>query len=156
MPPLARKLMLTLHVTTSVGWLGAVLVFLGLGIVATTSPDEQQVRAVYLVLEPAGWAVLMPLAVASLLTGLVQSLGTVWGLLLHYWVLFKLVINLGAVVVLLMYMQTLGFLADVAASSNSDTAILRTFSVTLHSTLALILLVVATVLAVYKPRGRIR
>ena len=53
-------------------------------------------RATYLVMEPAAWVVLVPLAFASLLTGLVQSLSTTWGLARHYWVLFKLLINLGA------------------------------------------------------------
>jgi len=156
MSPGWRKLVLTSHVLTSVGWLGAVLVFLALGITATASRDSGTVRAVYLVLEPAGWAALVPLAVASLVTGLIQSLGTAWGLLRHYWVIFKLVINLAAVGVLLLYMQTLAVLADIAASATltgEDEAILRSPSVTLHSALAMVLLVIATILAIYKPRG---
>jgi energy-converting hydrogenase Eha subunit E len=156
MSPRCRKLVLTSHLVTSVGWLGAVLVFLALGVTATASRDIQTVRAVYLVLEPAGWAALVPLAVASLATGLIQSLGTVWGLFRHYWVIFKLAINLGAVGVLLLYMQTLAFLADVAEGdtlTSDQEVLLRSRSVTLHSVLALVLLVIATILAVYKPRG---
>jgi hypothetical protein len=156
MTPGWRRLTLTCHVVTSVGWAGAVLVFMALGIIAMSSTDAGTVRAVYLVLEPAGWLALVPLAVASLVTGLIQSLGTAWGLLRHYWVIFKLVINLGAVGVLLLYMQTLGFLAHVAADTPvtpEDVTVLRSPSVTLHSALALGLLVTATVLAVYKPRG---
>ena len=155
-PPGVRKLALTLHVTASVGWLGAVAAFLALAVVGLTSADEQTVRGAYLVMEPTAWSVLVPLAFASLLTGIVQSLGTAWGLLRHYWVLFKLLINVGAIVVLLMYTQTLRFLADVAAQatlSSDDLGVLRTPSVVLHSALALLLLLVATVLAVYKPRG---
>ena len=156
MSPAWRKLVLTSHVLTSVGWLGAILVFLALGITATFSSDTGTVQAVYLVLEPAGWAALVPLAVASLVTGLIESLGTVWGLFRHYWVIFKLIINLAAVGVLLLYMQTLAILADVAASTtlaSDDEALLRGPSVTLHSALALALLVIAAILAVYKPRG---
>jgi hypothetical protein len=156
MTPPWRKLVLTTHVVTSVGWLGAVLVFLTLGITAIASDDIAIVRAVYMVMEPAGWTALVPLAMASLVTGLIHSLGTVWGLFRHYWVIFTLLINLGAVGVLLLYMQTLGYFAEIASSaspSNEDLALLRTPSVTLHSALALLLLVVATVLAVYKPRG---
>jgi hypothetical protein len=157
MSPAWRKLVLTSHVVTSVGWLGAVLVFLALGITAATSSDTSTVRAVYLVLEPAGWAALVPLAVASLVTGLIQSLGTVWGLVRHYWVIFKLFINLSAVGVLLLYMRTLAALADIAASTmlsaDDEAALLRSPSVTLHSALALVLLVLATILAIYKPRG---
>lgn len=154
--PGLRKLVLTAHVTASVGWLGAVAVFLALALLGLTSRDPQTVRAVYLVMEPAAWLALVPLAFASLLTGLVQSLGTAWGLFRHYWVVFKLLINLGAIAVLLMYTRTLRFLADAAAaapSSASDVGVLRTPSVVIHSVLALLLLLVATVLGVYKPRG---
>ena len=156
MTPGLRKFVLTAHVTSSVGWLGAVAVFLALALIGLTSQDAQTVRAAYLVMELAAWLVLVPLAFASLLTGLVQSLGTTWGLFRHYWVLFKLLINLGSIVVLLMYTQTLSYLADVAAEttlSSDGLGVLRTPTVVLHSVLALLLLLVATVLAVYKPRG---
>ncbi len=156
MTPRLRKFTLTAHVTSSVGWLGAVAVFLAHAVLGLTSQDAQTVRAVYLVMEPAAWLVLVPLAFASLLTGLVQSLGTTWGLFRHYWVLFKLLINVFATIVLLMYTQTLSYLAGVAAQttlSSDDLGVLRTPSVVLHSVLALLVLLVATTLAVYKPRG---
>ncbi len=156
MTPRLRKFALTAHVTSSVGWLGAVAVFLAHAVLGLTSQDAQTVRAVYLVMEPAAWLVLVPLAFASLLTGLVQSLGTTWGLFRHYWVLFKLLINVFATIVLLMYTQTLSYLAGVAAQttlSSDDLGVLRTPSVVLHSVLALLVLLVATTLAVYKPRG---
>jgi len=147
---------LTTHVASSVGWLGAVAVFLVLGVVAMTSADTETVRAVYRVAEPAAWFALVPLALASLVTGLIQSLCTTWGLFQHYWVLFKLAMNVGAVAVLLMYMKTLDYLARVAATTEPtghDLIVLRTPSVALHSFLALLLLLTATVLAVHKPRG---
>jgi hypothetical protein len=153
MPPRLRTFALTVHVTSSVGWLGAVAAFLALGVVGLTSRDAQTVRGAYLVMEPAAWLVLVPLALASLLSGLVQSLGTTWGLFRHYWVLFKLLINLFATVVLLMYMQTCRVLADVAADPSADLAVVRNASPVQHAALALALLLVATVLAVYKPRG---
>jgi hypothetical protein len=158
MSPRLRKLVLTAHVTCSVGWLGAVAASLGLGVVGLASQDAPTVRGAYLVLEPIGWLVLVPLSVASLLTGLVQSLGTTWGLFRHYWVLFKLLINVSASIVLLLYMQTLGYLADAAAtaSSSGDPRALRDPSPVLHASLALLLLLVATALAVYKPRGMTR
>jgi hypothetical protein len=104
-------------------------------------------------MEPAAWLVLVPLAVASLLTGLIQALGTTWGLFRHYWVLFKLLINVVATAVLLIYMETFGSMADVAADPRSDLSAVRNVSPLLHAALALLLLVVATTLAVYKPRG---
>lgn len=153
--PRLTKLSLTAHITASVGWLGAVAGFLALAVVALTSPDAQIVRAVYVTMEPTGWYVLVPLSFTSLVTGLVQSLGTKWGLFRHYWVLFKLLVNVVSTVVLLSYMPTLGNVAGLAADTTTSNADLRAlgFSPLLHSGAALLLLLVATVLSVYKPRG---
>jgi hypothetical protein len=114
------------------------------------------VRGAYLVMEPAAWFVLVPLAFASLLTGIVQSLGTEWGLFRHYWVLFKLLITVFATIVLLIYMETFSFMAGVAADPSADLGVVRNASPRLHAALALLVLLVATVLAVYKPRGMTR
>ena len=153
MTPGARKLALTAHVVCSVGWLGTVAAFLALAVVGMTSQDAQTVRGVYLVMEAAAWLILVPLAFASLTTGLVQALGTSWGLLRHYWVLFKLVINVIASAVLLLYMQTFDSLAATAADLSVDLQTVRSLSPVLHAALALLLLLVATTLAVYKPPG---
>lgn len=154
--PGVRKFALTAHVTSSVGWLGAVVGFLALAVGGLMTQDASRVRAAYLAMELTAWSVVLPLSLASLLTGLVQSLGTTWGLFRHYWVVFKLLINVFATIVLLMYMQTLSYFAGEAADSrlsNADLLALRSPSPVLHAGAALLLLLVATVLAVYKPRG---
>jgi hypothetical protein len=153
LPAGARRLLLTAHVTTSVGWLGAVAAFLALGVIGLTSRDPATVRAVYLVMEPTAWLVLVPLALATLLIGLLQSLGTAWGLLRHYWVVFKLLITFVATAVLLTYMETFAYMAGVAADPAMPLARVRSASPVLHSALALLALLAATVLAIYKPRG---
>lgn len=125
MTPRLRRFALAAHVASSVGWVGAVVVFLALAVVGLTSQDAQTVRGAYLVMEPAARYVLVPLAFASLLTGLVQS-------------------------------QTLSSLANVAAEttlSGDDLGVLRSASPALHAGAALLLLLVATTLAVFKPPG---
>ena len=151
--PRLRKLALTVHIICSVGWLGAVVTFLVLAVVGLTSHDEEAVRGVYLVMEPTAWIVLVPLAVLSLLTGMIQSLGTIWGLFRHYWVLFKLLITALATIVLLTYMETFRVMADVAADSTTDLAMVRNASPVIHAALALLGLLVAVTLSVYKPQG---
>jgi hypothetical protein len=155
MSPRVRSLSLTAHITASVGWLGTVAGAFALSIAGISSDDAQTVRAVYLALELIAWFAILPLAFASLLTGLVQSLGTHWGLFRHYWVIAKLTINVFATLVLLLYMQTLAQFADLAAetSPTEDVGGLRSPSPALHAGAALVLLLVATTLAVYKPRG---
>jgi hypothetical protein len=157
--PRLRKLALTAHVTASVGWLGAVIAFLALSVAGLTSQDPQTVQGAYLVMELTGRVVLVPLSLASLLTGLVTSLGSAWGLFRHYWVLFKLLINLVATIVLLLYTQTLEHLGDIAAAAAMPSGGLRGLSdpsPALHAAAALLLLLVATTLAIYKPRGLTR
>ncbi len=159
MAPGLRKFALTAHVTSSVGWLGAVAVSLALAIACLSTSDPELVRAAYLTMKLIGWVVLVPLSLASLLTGLVQSLGTTWGLFRHYWVLVKLLMNLFASIVLLMYMQTLGYLSAAVADttvSRADLFELRNPSPVVHSVGALVLLIVAVTLSVYKPRGLTR
>jgi uncharacterized membrane protein len=153
MRPSLRKFALTVHVTVSVGWLGAVACFLVLAVIGLTNSNAQTVRGTYLLMEPAAWLVLVPLAFASLLTGLVQSLGTHWGLFHHYWVLFKLFINVFATIILLIYMETFRIMAEVAAEPSADLSRVRNPSPIVHATLALLVLLVATTLSVYKPRG---
>lgn len=153
MSPATRRLALTAHVVMTVGWLGAVLVFLALALVGLASSDPATVRGVYLVMEPAAWWVLLPLAFASLFTGLVQSLGTAWGLFRHYWVVAKLVITAFATLVLVVYTRTFRIMADAAADPAADMALVRNPSPLLHSALAVIALLAATVLGIYKPGG---
>lgn len=152
MTPSLRKFALTVHLTFSVGWIGAVFAYLGLGVAAVTSQDMQTVRATWIAMELTGWYVIVPLAFASLLTGLVMSLGTQWGLFRHYWVLFSLVLTIFATIILLLHMPTVSFLADVAAEA--DNANLRRLGGDLlHPGIGLLVLLVIQVLNVYKPRG---
>ena len=153
MTPALRRFTFTTHITSSVGWIGAVLAFLALAIIGLTSPDEQTARGAYLVMAPAAWFVLVPLAHASLLSGLALSLGTTWGLFRHYWVVVKLLITVFATAILLIYMRTFEQMAGIAADPVVDLGLVRNASPTLHAVLALILLMIATVLGVYKPFG---
>jgi hypothetical protein len=151
--PALRRFTFTTHVTTSVGWIGAVLVFLALAAIGLSSQDERTVRGTYLVMAPAAWFVLVPLAHASLLSGIALSLGTPWGLFRHYWVVLKLLITAFSTVILLIYMGTFRQMAGVAADPVVELGLVRNPSPMVHAILALVLLVIATVLAIYKPFG---
>jgi hypothetical protein len=156
MPPGLRKFALIVHVTASVGWIGAVVAFLALVVAAMTSQDAQMLRAAWIAMELTGSFAIVPLALTSLLTGIVMSLGTKWGLFRHYWVLFSLALTILATVVLLGNMQTVSFFAGVAAEMDSaDVGGLRDAlqGELLHAGVGLLVLLVIQVLNVYKPRG---
>lgn len=147
----ARKVLLTVHVTASVGWAGAVLTFLALAVLGVTASDETA-RASYVAMEALGWAVLTPLAAASLVSGVVQGLGTPWGLFRHYWVVVKLALTVVATAVLLAYLSTLDALAAAAAAAGP----FRSASPVLHAAGAAVVLLTATALSVFKPKGLTR
>ncbi|WP_228044140.1 hypothetical protein [Streptomyces ferrugineus] len=155
MPSGLRKVALTAHIASSVGWLGSVAAFLALAVVGLTGEDAQRVRGAYLAMQVTGWYVIVPLAFASLLTGLVQSLGTTWGLLRHYWVLVKLGLTAVATVLLLVHMRVVDHVAETAAQmdlSGSQLDGMRT-QLVFDAAAGVAVLLTATALSVYKPRG---
>lgn len=158
MSPRLRKLVLTVHVALSVGWLGAVAAFLALAIAGLASRDARMVSAGYLASDLIGWYVIVPLGVGSLVAGLVQSLGTEWGLFRYYWVLVKFVLTVGAIALLMLHMQLVRYLASAAASTRLSSTDLRDLRIQLigDAGAALLVLLVATALSVFKPRGMTR
>lgn len=151
----ARKLVLTTHVVASVGWLGAAGAFLVLALVGLRTADLTLARAMYLAMEQVGWYAIVPLCAASLVSGVVQGLGTAWGLVRHWWVAIKLAMTLFATLLLLVHMQPVGALARVAEAGPVAGAAARNVQTQLvvDAAAATLLLLVATALSVYKPRG---
>lgn len=155
MTPRVSKIALTAHVTSSVGWIGAVATFLALAIAGLMSKNDQIVRTAYLAMELIGWCVIVPFSIASLLTGLVQSLGTSWGLFRHYWIVAKLLITVFASILLLVHMQVASRMANVVAGTTSGAADFHGMRIQLvaDAVAAIVVLLVATALSVFKPQG---
>lgn len=153
-----RRLALTAHVATSVGWLGAVASFLGLAVAGLTSGNAQTTRSSYLAMGVTGWYVIVPLCLATLATGVACSLGTTWGLLRHYWVVVKLAITAASTALLLLHMGQIGRVADLAAGPDWSPADARGVGIQLvvQSGAAVVALLAATALSVLKPQGRTR
>jgi len=153
--PRLRKFALTAHVTSSVGWLGAVGTFLALALGGLISDDAKIVHAAYLATDLITWFVIVPLAFASLLTGLVVSLGTEWGLFRHYWVVVKFMLTILATVLLLLHTQPIGLLASAARETTLSGADVGRLQIQLvgDAIAALMALMVNVTLSVYKPRG---
>jgi hypothetical protein len=98
---------------------------------------------------------MVPLSLASLLTGLIQSLGTPWGLFRHYWVLVKLFITVIATALLLLHTRVIDYVAGAAAGMSLAGGDLRGARIQLavDAALGLVALLAATTLAIYKPPG---
>lgn len=155
MTPNLRKLALTAHVTSSVGLLGSIAAFLTLAIAGLNSQDTQIIRSAYLAMDLIARFIIVPFAFASLVTGLIQSLGTPWGLIRHYWVLAKLLLTAFATTILLIKLKLIGHAAQLASESILPRADIHAIGqeLVLHAAGGLLVLLVPMILSVYKPRG---
>lgn len=155
MRPGARRVALTVHVLCSVGWIGAAAAYLALGIAAQTSNRAPTVRAAWTAMDIIGWHVIVPLGVGALVTGLVMSVGTRWGLIRHYWVLTALILTSSSLAVLVLHMPSVTATAMQAATAD-DVSATQLEGDILHPAGGIAILLVVAVLNIYKPRGLTR
>lgn len=158
MPSGLRKCSLTAHITLSVGLLGSIAAFLALAVVGLTSDDPQMVRATYPAMDVVARDVIAPVALASLPIGIIQSLGTPWGLFRYYWILLKLLLTTIATIVLFLKMELIDYAARLAVETTLSDGDLRAAGIQLvvHAAGGLLLLLVPAALSVYKPPGMTR
>jgi hypothetical protein len=153
MPPRLRKAVLTAHVATSVGWLGAVVAYLALDVVAVAGEEMTTVRGAYIAMDLIVRYAIIPLALSAVLIGTINALGTPWGLVRHYWVLAKLVLTVLATFILLQEASVVGRLAALAVAEADPRELPSTL---VHSAGGLLVLLTTAVLSVFKPRGSTR
>ena len=152
--PRFRRPLVTLHVLLSVGWAGAVAVFLALALSGLFGEDQMSVRAAYVGMKVATYWVIAPLSLAAPISGLVLAFGTRWGLFRHYWVLIKALMALPATALLMLHTGPINRLADAALAGPLPEAAGSTqLQMVVDSTLALVVLALAGALGIIKPAG---
>ena len=160
MPRSLRKLVLTIHVIVSVGWIGIEAGLLALGLMGLYTRDPEMLRAAYVTVGIFGGIFLVPVSMGTLVTGVLLSVGTPWGLIQHYWILVKFVLTValvaGSILVLNQRLQEAAVrVSEVPLDTltSADVGTLR-FQIIATVSVALLLLITATTLSVYKPWGR--
>jgi hypothetical protein len=156
MSPTARKTVLTFHVATSVGLIGAITGFLALAVAGLLSGDASTVAAAYPAMQVTTWFVILPLAGATLAIGTLESVTTPWGILRHYWIVWKLGITVVAVVVLVLQLNVIDFMAEAASAALADRYLHERMSLVAHGAGGVLVLLVPLALSVFKPRGTTR
>ena len=160
MSPRLRKWALLAHIVFSVGWAGAVAGFLALSIAGVTSHNPEVVRAAYVGMNLIGWSIVVPCSLAALLSGIIQSIGTEWGLFRYYWLLVKFVFTILATLLLMLHQFTAvaGAARQVSMTTSGMLPDVGRFGAQLvgDASLGLLFLLVITTLSVLKPWGRIR
>lgn len=156
MNSMLRRLTLIVHIVFSVGWIGAVAGFLTLSIIGLSSRDAEVVRGAYVAMSQLAWFVIVPMSLAALATGLIQALGTEWGLFRYYWVMAKLFLTILATIILLMKMPLIDYAANAAAGMSLPSASLRLVGMQLlvHAAGGILILVAITAISVFKPWGK--
>ncbi|WP_019637740.1 hypothetical protein [Paenibacillus fonticola] len=157
--PSLRKLVLAIHVITTMGWLGSAAAYIPLAAYLLNNQDADTIRSAIQMMSLVVRFIVVPAAFVSLLTGVALSLGTRWGLFRHYWISFKLLFTVIAVFMLIAYLVELNHAASIAAKSiltSTDLSILKDSIHIVHPSGGLLIVLVATVLSVYKPKGMTR
>jgi hypothetical protein len=148
-----RKLVLTVHVATSVGALGANMSLLALGAASVAGADPV---TIYPAARLVGVRLIAPLAVIALVTGLALGLLTQWGLFRYWWVTIKLatvVVLKGAALFVLV--PALDATAEAVTGATPQLGARERLPLLIAPAAASALLAVAVALAVFKPNWRL-
>jgi hypothetical protein len=141
----AHKAALTVHVLASVGWFGMAVGIVVALITAASTGDPTFAASLRRVVEASPWLTI-PVGLTAVATGALLSLGTVWGLLRHWWVVAKIAIAIAVI-------TTDATVVRLAAHDAVRTG--GTSSPAWGPTIAhVVVLAVATLLSIAKPRAR--
>lgn len=149
-----RRATLVVHVAASAGWLGLILGLLALALTAYTTESASAIEASYRSMKVfTDWLVL-PLALLTLTSGLVLSLGTKWGLARHRWVFVKFWVTLATTTAsVLMLRPGVSRAADIVASGGM---VAEPRDLLMGPAVSLTAYVFMTVVSVLKPWGLTR
>jgi hypothetical protein len=153
-----RKGVLVLHIASAGAWLG-VDVAMGVLIFTALASDDLATRALcYRALELVAVGPLLACGLLSLLTGVVLGLGSRYGLVRYWWVAVKLVLNLVlTALVLVALAPEVAAHADRARQFQAGLPVpLEVGQLIFPPVVSPAALLVAIVLAVFKPWGRTR
>jgi len=155
-----RRMVLLVHLTGSLGGVGADVVLGVLAVTGFVSDDPARVAACYTALHVFAVPVLVSLGLVSLGSGLVLGLASRWGVVRTRWVLVKLVITLVLVALVPVLLQPR--LAEVARQARQiDPGLAERLGripldLLFPAFVSGTALLVASVLAVWKPWGPTR
>ena len=150
-----HRVLVTLHVALSVGWLGASMVMLTLSIAARVSQPDTHASSAYWAMRLLADVLLIPLSLSVILIGVLVAATTPWGLLRYRWVLVKLIATCVAVLLSLLALPAITQIAyqdatrhAVAAARDAGTRLIIAGSVSVALYLSL------TAISIFKPWGR--
>lgn len=156
--PRTRKAVLVVHLLAAGAWIGIDVIVAVLVLTGGLAQDHATRGLAYQALSTF---VVMPMLTAGLLclaSGLLLGLGSKWGLVRYWWVAVKLALNVALCTLIVVALRP--GMADVReygeALSAGATPVGNVSDLFFPPAVSLTALTTATVLAVFKPWGRIR
>jgi hypothetical protein len=160
--PKPRKALVAAHAVSAASWVGVAVTFVAMSVVAMSSNDIHTTMLVYELMATFDITLLPWTNFATFLTGIALSMTTKWGLFRYYWVAAKIAIAVGILV------MAFGFLHDNLERAGHEATALATTGGTVADVsgsanvvfwgfgCAMLSLVGALLLSLYKPGGRMR
>ena len=154
-----RQALLAAHVVVSAAWLGIGVMFVALSLLALRAANVRDVQTIYETMALFDQTMLPVATMASTTTGFALGVTTKWGIVRHRWVALKVVLSFSVLGI------AFGFLHDALEHAAAQAAQLATVGGSVADIsgsgrvvvggfmLALVSLVGAMLLSVYKPRG---
>jgi hypothetical protein len=153
-----HKATLVTHIVSAGAWIGVDVIVAVLVLTGRFAGDLELRSLAYQALATFVVWPMLASGLVCLATGLVLGLGTTWGLLRYWWVAVKLALNLVLCTLIVLVLQpgmdeVAGYGRDLLTGSPDPAAVSQLF---FPPAVSLTTLTLATVLAVFKPWGRIR
>jgi hypothetical protein len=153
-----RRATLVVHIVAAGAWIGIDVIVAVLVLTGRFSGDVAVRSLAYQALATFVVWPMLTAGLVSLATGLLLGLGTTWGLLRYWWVAVKLVLNLVLCTLIVLVLrpgmdEVAGYGRDLLTGTPDPSTVSSLF---FPPAVSLTTLTLATVLAVFKPWGRIR
>lgn len=154
MRPRIRKTVLVIHIVVSVALIGEVWGLVALNTAAALTKDLELAHAAYRLMPTLVFAGGIPLSLTALITGITLGLTSHWGLFRYYWVAIKLILLVAVICVGMFLFDPEGMAA--ATEGAVQPAATRQWSQVAALGTQIVMLLIATTLSVFKPRGKLR
>jgi hypothetical protein len=154
-----RQALLAFHAVTSAAWLGVAVMFVALAGLALSAANVRDAQTIYETMAFFDQTMLPMATVAATTSGFALGVTTKWGIVRHWWVAIKVVLSFAVLGI------AFGFLHDALERSAEQAAQLASVGGTVADVtssgqvvlggflLALVSLIGAMLLSIYKPRG---
>ncbi|WP_239696803.1 hypothetical protein [Paenibacillus oryzisoli] len=155
-----KKWMLSLHIVFAAIMLGTCVTFLILSITVASSSDSGLILSCYKAMHVLAGTSVRASVIGTIVTGVLLSLGTHWGLAKYNWIIAKEVLTVVAVIIgpIGMYIWTLkgiSLMTDVGAESAYQGAyVSNMFWLFIGIGLQLLSLIAMYLLSIFKPWGK--